>query len=579
MTNFSEQNLNLLFKTFFDLQEGILAVDENREIIYINKFARDLFGNIKNIKEIEPLLSFDICILKEGDILKYNPITASFSNEECFKTQALFEISHNKYRYLNIKTINIRNYKIFFIFDNSSNIQNTDLTYQLNKYLDQIQTLTKHNKEFSSLKEQTEIHAIRVGLINKISASIRDTLDIEEIIQTSITEISLTLGTYRGIFAKYNASENCFKVSHECNFNNIKKLIGSEIYPEKDMFIKDLLLSHKSQLSIFFETEENISGQNYNNSKPRLICPVIHQGEILGIMIFMHSSSKKNWHPEEISLIENIATQVGSAIFQASLFEKLEKEKMNVEFALKKLKETQTQLIQSEKMASLGQLVAGVAHEINTPMGSLNSNINLLIKYIDKFKEKLPKTPDTAKFFNNIDGINKINIEAIKRINTIIKSLKNFARLDEAEYKEVEIHEGIKSTLMIINHEIKNRITIVEDFAELPLVKCFPNLLNQVFMNIIVNGYQSIEGKGTIIIKTEKINDKVRISFTDSGKGISEEHLAKIFDPGFTTKGVGVGTGLGLSICYQIIEKHNGTIKAFSNNKEGSTFEIELPLC
>ena len=309
----------------------------------------------------------------------------------------------------------------------------------------------------------------------------------------------------------------------------------------------------------------------------RLAVPVIYHGEILGIILLYHLSPKRIWHQEEIALVEGIAAQLAIVINQATLFEKLELQANELTQTLDELRKTQSQLIQSEKMASLGQLVAGVAHEVNTPLGAINSNYDIIAKCVNKLKES-NHNDESNHIFKVLDSISSVNAEAIRRINNIVKTLKNFARLDEAQLNEVDIHDGLKSSLILINHEIKNRIKVIEEYGEIPKIRCYPDILNQVFMNILVNAYQSIENEGTITIKTEVQANKVKISIKDSGKGITEENINKIFDPGFTTKGVGIGTGLGLPICYQIIEKHNGSITVNSRVGIGSTFIIELPV-
>jgi signal transduction histidine kinase len=159
----------------------------------------------------------------------------------------------------------------------------------------------------------------------------------------------------------------------------------------------------------------------------------------------------------------------------------------------------------------------------------------------------------------------------------IVRSLKNFARLDEAERKKVNIHEGIESTLSLLRHQLKNRIRIVKCFGDIPEIECYPNELNQVFMNILVNAAQAIKHRGEITVKTWREGDRVKITISDTGVGIPPENLSKVFDPGFTTKGVGLGTGLGLSICYKIIQDHRGTIEGESS-KQGTTFTICIPL-
>jgi two-component system NtrC family sensor kinase len=241
--------------------------------------------------------------------------------------------------------------------------------------------------------------------------------------------------------------------------------------------------------------------------------------------------------------------------------------------------ELQAQLIQAEKMASLGLLVAGLAHEINTPMGAIHSNNDSLMRAVTKIRKLLEPAPseEVSRLLDILEQVCGNNAVAADRIMTIVRSLKNFARLDEAERKAVNLHEGLDSTLLLVQHQFKNRIRLVKEYGDLPEVECHPNQLNQVFMNILVNAAQAIRDRGTITIKTWKEDDSVKISISDTGSGIPAEHLSKVFDPGFTTKGVGLGTGLGLSICYKIVQAHRGTIKVESSDK-GTTFTIILPL-
>jgi two-component system NtrC family sensor kinase len=247
----------------------------------------------------------------------------------------------------------------------------------------------------------------------------------------------------------------------------------------------------------------------------------------------------------------------------------------------KRLEEELTpEWIQSEKMAALGLLVAGVAHEINTPMGAIHSNNDIMMRAVDKLRRAIESPGDgkeVARLLEILVGICRNNEIATDRIMKIVRSLKNFARLDEAERKKVNIHEGIESTLTLLQHQLKNRIHIDKQFGDLPEIECFPNQLNQIFMNLLVNAVQAIPDRGTVTIKTSGDKDSVRIEIRDDGVGIPEEHLSKIFDPGFTTKGVGVGTGLGLAICYRIVHEHHGTIEVQSSNA-GTAFLITLPL-
>lgn len=246
----------------------------------------------------------------------------------------------------------------------------------------------------------------------------------------------------------------------------------------------------------------------------------------------------------------------------------------------KELMETQAKLVQSEKMASLGMLVAGIAHEINTPLGAINCNIDLYKTILSKLKS-LESVKDDGRIFElvcKMDDVNNTNLIASDRIMDIVKSLKNFARLDEAEYKDADIHEGIDSTLVLLNNKIKNKVEIIKEYGKIPEIYCYPNQLNQVFMNLFNNAIHAVSEKGKIWIKTYSQDDKVYIKVIDNGVGIKPEHINRIFDPGFTTKGVGVGTGLGLSIVFNIIEKHEGKISVTSEVGKGTEFTIELPV-
>lgn len=220
-------------------------------------------------------------------------------------------------------------------------------------------------------------------------------------------------------------------------------------------------------------------------------------------------------------------------------------------------------------MASLGQLVAGVAHEINTPLGSINSNNEMLKRIINS--DKVVENLEIIKSLNEIDS------EAVKRISTIVKSLKKFVRLDEAELQPADINKELDLTLQLVNHELKNKVTVIKDYAELPMVNCYVNMLNQVFMNLIINACHSIKTTGKIFITTKVENDMLTVSVKDTGCGIPEKNKNKIFNVGFTTKGIGAGTGLGLAISQKIISKHKGTITFTSKEGEGTEFIVKIP--
>jgi len=286
-----------------------------------------------------------------------------------------------------------------------------------------------------------------------------------------------------------------------------------------------------------------------------------------------------------------------------------------LEQTLQELQQTQMQLIQTEKMSSLGQLVAGIAHEINNPINFIYGNlvhveeyIETLLELIEYYERIYPNpTPELADFIDERDipflteDLPKI-IHSMRmgtdRIRQIVLSLRNFSRLDEAEMKTVDLHEGLDSTLLILQNRLKGKggqgqIDVVKQYGDLPWVECYPGQLNQVFMNLISNAIEAISDAqtetavaappsppGRIVITTQPVPpDRVRVSITDNGPGIPPEVQTRLFDPFFTTKPIGQGTGLGLSISYQIItDRHHGTIGCNSTVGEGSTFWLEIPV-
>jgi signal transduction histidine kinase len=275
-----------------------------------------------------------------------------------------------------------------------------------------------------------------------------------------------------------------------------------------------------------------------------------------------------------------------------------------LEKALSRLKETQAQMIQSEKMASIGQLAAGIAHEINNPVGFVSSNLNTLGNYVEELKtivgeyrrvlrDAATTAPSPAElngvFAREADlGVDFIledmpqlvreSREGIDRIRKIVIDLKDFAHPGEDTLKLADLNQNLDSTLNIVWNEIKYKAVVHKDYGELPQVNCYPQQLNQVFMNLLVNAAQAIPQKGEISIRTWAEGDDVLISISDTGCGIPSDHLSRIFDPFFTTKEVGKGTGLGLNVAYNVVSKHKGTISVESTPGKGTCFTVRLPV-
>jgi two-component system NtrC family sensor kinase len=268
---------------------------------------------------------------------------------------------------------------------------------------------------------------------------------------------------------------------------------------------------------------------------------------------------------------------------------------------INKLREAQAQLLQSEKMASIGQLAAGIAHEINNPVGFVNSNmgslrtyVETLFKVIDGYDQavgrlsnnaeiaapiaQLKKQADLEYLKDDVTELVKESMDGLKRVKDIVQSLKDFSHVGETDWQVADLHHGLDSTLNIANNEFKYKATVNKQYGKLPLVKCLASQLNQVFMNLIVNASHAIKDTGVITIRTGCENDWVWIEVGDSGVGIPAENLTRIFEPFFTTKPIGQGTGLGLSLSYNIVTKHGGRIEVDSEIGKGTRFTVHLPV-
>lgn len=266
----------------------------------------------------------------------------------------------------------------------------------------------------------------------------------------------------------------------------------------------------------------------------------------------------------------------------------------------RQLQNAQGQLMQADKMASVGQLAAGVAHEINNPIGFVYSNLGSLDQYLKEIfalldvyekaeasmtdairaeVQKIKQQTDIAFLKEDVPTLMKESRDGITRVKRIVQDLKEFSHVDSSdEWKTVDLHNGLDSTLNIVNNEIKYHAEVHKEYGEIPSVECLPSQINQVFMNLLVNAGHAIEGKGVITVRTGQQGEEVFVQVADSGKGIATENLKRIFDPFFTTKAVGKGTGLGLSLSYGIIKKHGGRIDVQSEVGKGTTFTVWLPV-
>lgn len=258
-----------------------------------------------------------------------------------------------------------------------------------------------------------------------------------------------------------------------------------------------------------------------------------------------------------------------------------------------RLEQANRQLLQSEKLAAIGQLAAGVAHEINNPVGYVYSNLQSLEGYLsDLFR--LTDVVDEAKSLDDLRAVKQAidydflrddltalleeSREGIERVKTIIAAMRDFSHIEEEEFKPADIHRAIETTLNLVNNELKYKAEVIREFSDLPEIDCIVSQINQVIMNLLVNAAHAIDEFGRITIRTRHDDTFAYIEIEDTGKGISPDHLNRIFEPFFTTKPIGKGTGLGLSLSFNIIEKHQGQLLARSEQGQGTCFIIKLPI-
>lgn len=570
-------------KRLIDFDRGSIAILDNKTK------QVSLFAKIKDTGNIEILRTGPL--ITKGSALGWaieniKPIKIDLTKDQDFSDTTILRKSGIRSAII-IPMVHKGNVTgLFYIGSKKENIYGDPEVDIMTQIAGQIAIAVENAK----LYWQTQTQALKETLINQIISSIRKSLKLNDVLQAIVNEIGLALGVSNCLF-KYKIEDYNAKSLYEFVSPNGQTITKGfkEIYKHAVRHDisnkKEPIIWNVSNASLEKEIKDTLTE---NGLKTVLMLPlrqydpISNKDQKIGLLIVAHSSSDREWSLEDINLLKILSDQVTVTINQSRLFEQTQKQKTKLEQTLQKLKEAQTQLIQSEKMAALGQLVAGVAHEINTPIGSIASNNSVYNKCSNKleniFNDKDFNKNKAHQILNIIKETNKINDIAIERINDIVKSLKNFSRLDESELKKVDIHEGIESTLTLLRHELRSGIEVIKDFSKLPDVECYPNLLNQVFMNILVNARQSIDKTGTITINTYQEEDLIKVAISDTGEGINKNDLKKIFDPGFTTKGVGVGTGLGLSICYQIVEKHKGQIIAESEKGKGSTFTIIIPI-
>ena len=481
----------------------------------------------------------------------------------------------------------------------------------------------------AKLYSKTRRQAERESLLRLIGNQIRSTLDLGTILETAVREVRQLLQCDRVIIYQFQdnwrgkvvvenmtvpwpsilgdmGADKCFRGDYaELYQQGRVKAINDIFNAGLESCHVDFLdrLQVKANLIVPIVTsrteEDSIPTPGSSNLK--------FPGKLWGLLIAHECGDTRNWQPQEMKLLSQLADQMAIAIQQAELYSKVREaavksqaQTQQLQAAFQELRSTQQQLIQSEKMSGLGQMVAGIAHEINNANNFIHANLFHAQEYFQLLNEALQLAgnacPEAAEAIVRINEELELDYiredfgkllnsmrEGSGRIRSIVMTLRSFSRLDHAELKPVDLNEGLESSFMMLQNKLKTNIKIDKQYGSLPPVKCHASQINQVFYNLIDNALDALQSTlkpGELTIRSwQSEPDWVTISVRDTGSGIPAEIQDKIFDPFFTTKPVGKGTGLGLSVCYQVIvQAHGGKLSCVSQVGEGTEFIVELPL-
>lgn len=543
------------FDLFNKFITPVLIIGENKETVFTNNVFKRIFKDYENVRKFSHKLDCDFVALEADSTAVYSPLFQAFSSNEDVTAQVKYQTSANEYLYFNMYSTKRGKNTIITLSDVTAEVNLQSVQKQNQAYKTRIDYLENENKSSSKLQLLAQNQAIKLLLLNNISNIIRSSIDTSVILELALKELSGLFGAFRAYYAE--AYDTKFIVKESLSQKGINNIIS---------FDKGVNESIKNgKVSCVTCRKEYNEAEPFKENVQRIILPVYHLNSLIGVIVL--STKQKVKLEDTLKVLEDVSSQLGNAIIQSELYKKNEQMVKDLRKALKELKATQLQLINSAKMASLGQLVAGVAHEINTPLAAIKSNNEISRKILKQLNDK-----ELSELLQETNAIDK---EAIDRINLLVVSLRKYVRLDEADLQEADINQELDLTLELLRHQTKNRIEIVKHYGKIPPVKCYPNMLNQVFTNILQNAIHSIKDKGTISIDTDFKKKNLVVKIKDTGCGIKEPD--KIFDLGYTTKGVGVGTGMGLAISQKIIEKHKGKIDVKTKINRGSEFRITIP--
>lgn len=578
-TDFFENSINSVYfnRAFKKVFEDVLPPGFTGDI-------SDKENGIKILKKLDYKFYFEFCLIESENLKTYSPLKEAFLRKGNCSLWGMYQKSEREFLYFLIHAFSLKKYRVLYFYDITNEVL-------IQKLSGENERLKIENREFLNTNSKAQNQAVKMALLNRVMTGLSKTIDLNDLINTALNELGIIFGAKKVYFAKRsedNQNTETFETEYVYPFD--RAFLGCEL--KYDKLTTDEILDNKISIQTSLKESEN-APDSFKSPHTRIILPIFDKGNLRAIVVIL--TPKKNIEDIEKELLIGISMQISSAITQAMLFRAVSDKKEELQSALLELKETQLQLINSEKMASLGQLIASVAHEINTPLASICANNEIAKRFLES---GAPFDDDTVEILKDT---NSIDFDAIKRITNLVQSLKRFVRLDEMTSQAANINEELDLTLNLLRHKLKKDIILNKNYGEIPLIECYPNMLNQVFLNILMNAIQSIEKQalvlnanlsgekpcytGEINISTKIVEDNLIVRIEDNGAGIKEEDKKKIFQAGFTTKKVGEGTGLGLAICKKIIEKHKGEITFDSTSfrlndgkiAKSTVFEIKLP--